>query len=229
LALDLPVAVAGGPQTNEAGMLIWLNGSASTAPSGLPLSFNWTQLTGPPVTLLNSNTALASFAAAANVGALTDLTFLLTVHDTRFDSNAVAAVTLYPLVDSDGDGLSDQEELTGVDNLLTLPNPAGNTTNPNVADTDGDGQSDGAEALAGTNPNDAGSVLRVREAAALPGGFRLDWPTVPGKTYVVEYVHELGSTWSNLTTISATTAQTNVTDGSAVGQPKRFYRVRLTP
>src|SRR5207249_11191931 len=63
IALDLPVANAGSGFSIEAGMTAALNGSASTAPSGLPLSYNWTQLSGDAVTLLGSNTAVASFSA----------------------------------------------------------------------------------------------------------------------------------------------------------------------
>jgi hypothetical protein len=50
--------------------------------------------------------------------------------------------------DSDGDGLTDAEELTG------SRNPYGEPTNPHNADSDGDGLSDYAECIThGTNPN----------------------------------------------------------------------------
>ena len=50
--------------------------------------------------------------------------------------------------DSDGDGLTDEEELTG------SRNPYGEPTNPHNADSDGDGLSDYAECIThGTNPN----------------------------------------------------------------------------
>jgi hypothetical protein len=231
IALDLPVASAGAAQTNEAGMTVFLNGTASTSPSGLPLSFNWTQLTGPPVTIVNSNSAIASFTASSNVGADTDFTFQLTVNDTRLDSNATATVTLYPMVDSDADGLSDQEELTGQDNVLTPPNPSGHITNPNKADTDGDGSSDGSEALAGTDPNDLNSSLRVTRTTADGGGFLIQWDCVVGKKYRVQYRDDLANGWSDLSgsDVTATTTTTNVIDGTAAGQPTRFYRVLLVP
>ncbi|KGK28698.1 hypothetical protein EL45_19430, partial [Cellulophaga sp. E6(2014)] len=55
--------------------------------------------------------------------------------------------------DCDGDGLTNDEETTGVDDPSTPANPNGNTTDPNLTDTDGDGISDGQEALDGTDPN----------------------------------------------------------------------------
>ncbi|MFI8606684.1 hypothetical protein ACIGCP_19620, partial [Cellulophaga baltica] len=55
--------------------------------------------------------------------------------------------------DCDGDGLTNDEETTGVDDPSTPANPNGNITDPNLTDTDGDGISDGQEALDGTDPN----------------------------------------------------------------------------
>jgi len=62
-----------------------------------------------------------------------------------------------PLItdDCDGDGLTNAEETTGIDDPATPADPNGNTTDPNVADTDGDEISDGQEALDGTDPNDS--------------------------------------------------------------------------
>lgn len=229
IALDLPIAIAGPNQTNEAGMVVLLNGLSSFAPSGLPISYDWTQTVGPPVTLVNSNNPVASFVTNGNVVASADLTFKLVVGDTRFTSNSFTMVTLTSMVDSDGDGLSDAEEETGQDNVLTAPNPNGYMTDKTKADTDGDGSSDGQEAIAKTDPNDSGSVFRIIQVTPAPGGgFVIEWNCVPGNTYRPQYRDDMTNSWSNLSgdiTATTTATATNATDATASGEAKRFYRV----
>uniref|UniRef100_UPI001639D71C gliding motility-associated C-terminal domain-containing protein n=1 Tax=Croceivirga lutea TaxID=1775167 RepID=UPI001639D71C len=57
--------------------------------------------------------------------------------------------------DCDEDGLTNDEELSGIDDPSTNTNPDGNITDPENPDTDGDGISDSQEAIDGTNPVDA--------------------------------------------------------------------------
>ncbi|KAI9549922.1 LOW QUALITY PROTEIN: hypothetical protein GHT06_004507 [Daphnia sinensis] len=56
--------------------------------------------------------------------------------------------------DCDQDGLTNAEEVFGIDNPATNANPNGVKTNLFNPDTDGDGVSDAQEAIDGTNPND---------------------------------------------------------------------------
>ena len=64
------------------------------------------------------------------------------------DEEEVNTYKTDPLVeDTDGDGRSDFEEVNG--------DPA---TNPTLADTDGDGFDDGFEVVEGADPNDASNV-----------------------------------------------------------------------
>ena len=63
-------------------------------------------------------------------------------------------------------------------------------------DSDGDGASNLNEFLAGTNPNDANSVLKVR-LQPTPQGLFLDWNTQIGLIYQVQQSTSVNS-WSNL-------------------------------
>ena len=58
------------------------------------------------------------------------------------------------VTDADGDGLTDCEESTGIDNPNTPVDPMGGTTDPENGDSDMDGVPDGLELTEGTDPND---------------------------------------------------------------------------
>ncbi|HYK60491.1 MAG TPA: OmpA family protein [Bryobacteraceae bacterium] len=72
-----PVADAGPPQVNVAPGTITLDGSASYDPDGDPITFQWVQESGPPVTFSSPTSAKTTFTAAA--GARYD--FRLVVRD----------------------------------------------------------------------------------------------------------------------------------------------------
>jgi|CXWL01.1.fsa_nt_gi hypothetical protein len=76
-----PVADAGPDQTVQEGSPVLLDGTASYDPDVEPLTYQWTQLFGPAVTLLGGNTVLPTFVAP-NVGAGgATIVFDLTVTD----------------------------------------------------------------------------------------------------------------------------------------------------
>ncbi len=62
---DPPVADAGPNQVNVPAGLITLNGSNSYSPDGNPITFKWTQVVGPPVTLSAPTSAVTTFTAIA--------------------------------------------------------------------------------------------------------------------------------------------------------------------
>jgi hypothetical protein len=227
IALDLPTSDAGGDQSVEAGMMVTLSGNGA-APSGLPMSLTWAQLAGPAVTINAPSSATATFTPPANVAENTPITLRLRVNDTRFDTDDTVLVTLFPMVDSDDDGLSDQEELTGKNNSLTAADPTGRTTDPNLADSDGDGMNDGDEALAGTDANSAASAFKIVAAEASGRSITLVWSSVPGRSYQVERTSNLGSAWiaaGDAIVASESTNSMTVTGSGAA----EFFRVRLLP
>jgi len=120
--------------------------------------------------------------------------------------------------DSDGDGLSDSDEI-----VLG--------TNPLRPDTDGDGALDGAEGAAGTDPLDAQSVFRLISVERVESeeGVTATWWSVPGRIYTLQASSDLTEGgWSTVPAgdrITATDATTSVLDLGAAGQAEQYYRV----
>jgi hypothetical protein len=92
-----PIAKAEAPRYADANgpTRVTLNGSASFDPEGAPLTYFWTQLEGPAVTLENAPTSTPAFTA--NVTSPTTFKFQLVVSDGEFDSTpAEVEVILTP-------------------------------------------------------------------------------------------------------------------------------------
>lgn len=63
---------------------------------------------------------------------------------------------------------------------------------PYNTDSDGDGMTDFEEWLAGTNPFDANSVLRIEQLLLTAGGEKdIVWQSVAGRCYVIEFTDDL--------------------------------------
>jgi hypothetical protein len=87
-----PIADAGPAQTVNAGVLVTLNGQGSSDADGDPLTFRWTQTSGPGVTLSSLTIAQPTFTAPVTT-VDTALIFQLVVNDGTLDS-APAHVTI---------------------------------------------------------------------------------------------------------------------------------------
>jgi len=96
------------------------------------------------------------------------------------------------------------------------------------ADADGDGVVNLAEFAAGTNPNDAQSALKLLAAqTALNHAFKVSWPTVANKHYVLEGASTLDSNnWSVLATNILGDGNLKEFSEANTASPIRFYRVR---
>lgn len=75
-----PIANAGASQTVNEGSIATLAGTASD-PDGNTLTIQWTQLSGPPITLINDTTLAPSFIAPSVTRAETNVVLKLTVND----------------------------------------------------------------------------------------------------------------------------------------------------
>lgn len=96
------------------------------------------------------------------------------------------------------------------------------------ADPDGDGHSNEQEFLAGTDPTDVASVLRILSLArAGSGALELRWAGVAGRRYVVERTSDLRHGFGAVTGDIAGTPPENVLTLTLGEAPAGFYRVRL--
>jgi hypothetical protein len=128
-------------------------------------------------------------------------------------------LNLQRIVDTDANGLPDWWEQQYFGHL------AG--TNPN-ADADHDGMSNLQEWLAGTNPTNASSVLRlVAIPTNNPNAFVVRWQSVAGKYYWLERSTNLLKGFNSVvqTNIAATAPTNIVTDTAILPSKTRFYRV----
>ncbi|MDH4071512.1 MAG: choice-of-anchor B family protein [Gammaproteobacteria bacterium] len=109
-----PNASAGASQTVNGGATVSLNGSASNDPDGDALGYQWTQAAGTPVTIVNADSATASFTAPTGASDLL-LRFELTVSDGLLQDTAAVSVTVrQPSAGGSGGGSADWWLLIGL-------------------------------------------------------------------------------------------------------------------
>jgi hypothetical protein len=96
------------------------------------------------------------------------------------------------------------------------------------ADTDGDGMNNWQEWVAGTNPIDASSLLKMLAPTVTVSGVTVQWQSVSGKTYWLERSGDLSvpSSFSTLqSNIPGQAGATTYNDATATGPGPFFYRV----
>ena len=96
-------------------------------------------------------------------------------------------------------------------------------------DSDQDGLSNLAEFLAGTDPRNPASVLRLRAAVGAGGAASLTFTATAGHTYTLFYTETLTTpVWRKLQEIPATEQDriVEVTDPRAATGSPRFYLLR---
>ena len=96
---------------------------------------------------------------------------------------------------------------------------------PSQLDSDGDGVSDAAEALAGTDPDDSSSFLRITQISRDFTSIHLEWTHVEGKTYEIEFAADLSSDWESVAEVIG--GEHDDDSAERLAFPQAYYRVRV--
>lgn len=116
------------------------------------------------------------------------------------------------LTDSDGDGLPDEWE-----NRYNVGNPAD--------DSDLDTMTNQEEYVAGTDPTNSLSYLKVDFISGTPTTATIEFMAVSNRTYTIEYTDALSESWQRLADVVARTNSRVETVTDPASKTTRFYRL----
>ncbi|MBI5386525.1 MAG: immunoglobulin domain-containing protein [Verrucomicrobia bacterium] len=225
-ALTGIVATATSPpiiQRSPTNQTVLLGGTATfsvEATGGTPLEYEWwhnptrrlVPAIGPVLTLTN--------VTGADAGE-----YHVVVLNTDGSATSQSATLFVPDADSDGDTMSNGWETDhGLDPFFNDAN----------LDADGDGVANLAEFLAGTDPQDRASYLKIdtiAPPAAASGAVALTFEAVAGKSYSLRFAEELplpATSWLTVTSVVAEASNRVITvqDPSATNSARRYYRLQ---
>jgi hypothetical protein len=180
-----PVTVVSG---NRALFAVEVTGST-------PLSYIWRRgsIVVTNLILVASNSVLAVGTVRTNLSTTNIYNVLVT---NLAGAQSSLSATLIALADSDGDGAPDEWE-----NAYGF---GASDPSDGAADSDGDGVLNWQEFVAGTDPRDALSFLRVERLTAAPTGYLLEFMAVSNRTYTVSFLDPAGGlTWQRLVNLDA--------------------------
>jgi hypothetical protein len=185
----------------------WRRGSITIATNSGNYRSNFVTLNSSAAGLILTNNILSS-----------NYTMRLVVfNDANSAPGVLIAFTNTVVADLDRDGIADiYEQGIGLDT---------NNAADALLDLDGDGLNNRAEFLAGTEPTNSLSYLRIDQS---PGAATLSVAAISNRTYTVQYTDVLSSgNWQRLGDIAATANNRVVSFTDPAWTSNRFYRVVL--
>jgi CotH protein/lamin tail-like protein/Ig-like domain-containing protein/thrombospondin type 3 repeat protein len=188
--------------------------------TGWPPPFTFELRLGAAIIATNVQNDFSTFFTV-NAPSTGSASYRIAVKNRAFPSGRItgfAAITA--LVDSDGDGISDQWETAYGFNPTNAMD--------RLADADGDGLLNWQEFQAGTDPTNALSILKLDSLIWSNSTLRMQFQAMSNKTYAVQYNGALDTdNWQKLTGIVGrrTNRVEQVIDPAATN---RFYRL-ITP
>jgi hypothetical protein len=97
-----------------------------------------------------------------------------------------------------------------------------------LANTDHDAMPDWAEAIAGTNPTDPASVLKLQSCHSIAGnGVALSWPSVTGRSYCIQYKTAVSEGWQVLSNNIPGCGTVMEVQDCPAGRTNRLYRLQV--
>lgn len=139
-------------------------------------------------------------------------------------SNNEVLFSLNLWIDDDGDGIPHDWEITN-----GMRDDNADDANPDI---DGDGFTAKQEYLAGTNPQNSASALKIGEVArqSTPDGLStlVSWSSVAGRSYRLERSYDLDNWQVVQDNVAATPPLNTVVDGDLPPAGKAFYRLVIS-
>jgi hypothetical protein len=191
---------------------------AVTNNATLPVGYRWRRNgTGFLTNVLNSRTG---FLTLANAQPPQTNFQVVVVNPSRPSGFISTSAFLTYVTDSDGDGIPDWWEAAygfGTNNMADGTN-----------DWDGDTMSNWAEYIAGTDPTNALSYLKVENPTGAPAAATIEFMAVSNRTYTLQYNDALTAAWQTLADVVARATNRVERLGDPAATANRFYRL-VTP